>query len=104
MNGERYRGASLRSGLSMRHEGKPPARASNGGAGYSGSHIVLERMIAMAGPPQRGRFTAIGTLLPRTRRWTSEIWSFSKMYCAVGTALARACAARRASYECLAIS
>jgi hypothetical protein len=56
MNGERYRGASLRSGLSMRHEGKPPARASNGGAGYSGGHMVLERMIAMDGPPQRGRF------------------------------------------------
>jgi hypothetical protein len=54
MNGERYRGASLRSGLSMRHEGKPLARASNGGAGYSDSHIVVERMIALAGPPQGG--------------------------------------------------
>ena len=32
-NDARCRGASLRSGLSMRHEGKPPARASNGGAG-----------------------------------------------------------------------
>jgi hypothetical protein len=30
----------LRSGLSMRHEGKAPARASNGGAGYIGSHMV----------------------------------------------------------------
>ncbi len=29
-NDVRYRGASLRFGLSMRHEGKPPARASNG--------------------------------------------------------------------------
>jgi hypothetical protein len=28
MNAERYRAASLRSGLSMRHEGKPPARPS----------------------------------------------------------------------------
>jgi hypothetical protein len=77
MNGERYRGASLRSGLSMRHEGKSPARASNGGAGYSDSHIVVERMIAMAGPPQRGvsfgsvvvilRITAISCPFGRTK-------------------------------------
>ena len=40
MNGERYRGASLRSGLSMRHGGKALVRGSNGGAGYIGSHKV----------------------------------------------------------------
>jgi hypothetical protein len=44
----------------MRHEGKPPARASNGGAGYAGSHTVVERMIAMAGRPQRGAFPSCG--------------------------------------------
>jgi hypothetical protein len=26
----------------MRYEGKPPARASNGGAGYAGSYTVVE--------------------------------------------------------------
>jgi hypothetical protein len=31
----------------MRHEGKS-ARASNGGAGYIGSHILSNAMIAMA--------------------------------------------------------
>jgi hypothetical protein len=36
----RCHGASLRSGLSMRHEGKPPARASN------------ERMIGLRRPPR----------------------------------------------------
>jgi hypothetical protein len=38
-----------RRGLSMRHEGKPPAR-SNGGAGYIDSQIGIERMIVKAGP------------------------------------------------------
>jgi hypothetical protein len=33
-------GESLRSGLSMRHEGKPPARVSNGGADYIGSSMA----------------------------------------------------------------
>jgi hypothetical protein len=32
----------------MRHEDKSPARASNGGAVYVGSKMVVERMIAMA--------------------------------------------------------
>ena len=44
MNGERYRGASLRSGLSMRHEGKRPAGASSAGAGIGNQPQVAERM------------------------------------------------------------
>jgi hypothetical protein len=37
----------------MRHEGKPPARASNGGTGYIGS-LVVERMFGRR-RPGRGR-------------------------------------------------
>jgi hypothetical protein len=54
MNGERYRGASLR--FRCGTKASRQRGASAGGAGYSDSHIVLERMIAIAGPPQRGRF------------------------------------------------
>jgi hypothetical protein len=32
----------------MRHAGKSPARASNGGAGYAGSKMIVKRMFAMA--------------------------------------------------------
>jgi hypothetical protein len=38
----------------MRHEGKPPAR-SNGGAGYIGSQIGIERMIVKTGPTAGAR-------------------------------------------------
>src|SRR5262249_39509826 len=40
------------SGLSMRHEGKPLARASNGGAGYIGSHTVSSAWLDCAGQPR----------------------------------------------------
>jgi hypothetical protein len=61
-NDVRYRGASLRSGLWIRHEGKLSARASNGTAGYAGT-LVVEQMSAMAGPPQGTRLILLARMV-----------------------------------------
>jgi hypothetical protein len=45
MNGERYRGASLRFGLSMRHEGKPPAREAAQAIELQQCHITTKSSI-----------------------------------------------------------
>jgi hypothetical protein len=67
MNGERYRGASLRFGLSTRHEGRRPARASNRGVRYNGNYMVVERMTAIADSVGQYVRSAIVGTDPHTR-------------------------------------